>query len=315
MRGIYEKGFNGNNAAISKKAAVNIYQKFSIAFALMSVIPLLALFYLITGELGSVNVLIGNIGLILALALLISLLGLVELRKAYQENLVDRREVYRSAKMSSLGRLIAEVAHEVNNPLQAILGRARLSLLEGGHDRATEQNLRIIIDECNKAKEVTHKLLMFSAPRKNTVKKTDVNETVETAVKVFRNEFHREDIKILERYSKKLPELMMDKYEICDVVVHLLKNSVDAMPAGGIIKVDTRKENGYVRIDVADTGEGIPEEDIEKLFDPFFTSKGGGKGVGLSVCYGIVKAHDGDLKYSSITGRGTMASLFLPLRG
>ena len=315
MRGIYDRGFNGNNGGIPRRVAVNIYQKFSIAFALMSVIPFLAFFYLLAGKIGTMNLLIGEIGIILSVALFISLLGLVELRRAYEEHKNDRREIFRSAKLSSLGRLIAEVAHEVNNPLQAIIGRARLSLMEGKCDDDTKENLEIIIKECNRAKEVTHRLLMFSAPRKNTVRKTDLNNAVRAAVKILRHEYPRGDINILEKYSKKLPEILMDKHEICEVVINLLKNSFDAMPRGGKIKVTTRKDRGCARVDIEDNGVGIPEEDLEKLFDPFFSSKGDGKGVGLSVCYGIIKAHDGDLRYNSILGKGTLASMFLPITG
>ncbi|MGB2600455.1 MAG: ATP-binding protein [Candidatus Omnitrophota bacterium] len=312
MRGIYDRGFNGNNTMIPRRVAVNIYHKFSMAFALMSVIPFLAFFYLLVGKLGTANLLIGEIGIILSVALFISLLGLIDLRKSYEEHKNNRRDVFRSAKLSSLGRLIAEVAHEVNNPLQAIIGRARLSLMEIQDNGQVNENMEIIINECNRAKEVTHRLLMFSAPRKNTVKKANINNAVGTAVKIFTHEYPRTDIKILERYSERVPDIFMDKHEICEVVINLLKNSFDAMPKGGKVKITTKKYQGCARIDIEDTGVGIPEEDIEKLFDPFFSSKGDGKGVGLSVCYGIIKAHDGDLRYNSIMGKGTMASMFLP---
>ena len=313
MRGIYDREVNGNNTAIPKRVVVNIYHKFSVAFALMSIIPFLVFFYLLVGRLGTADLLIGEIGVILSIALFIALLGLIDLRRAYEQYKDDKRDIFRSAKLSSLGRLIAEVAHEVNNPLQVIIGRARLSLMEGQYNGHLEENLQIIINECNKAKEVTHRLLMFSAPRKNTVKKADINNAVEVAVKIFKHEYPKADIKILEKYSKDLPDFFMDKHEICEVVINLLKNSFDAMPEGGTIRIATRKDRGYARVDIEDTGVGIPEEDLEKLFDPFFSSKGDGKGIGLSVCYGIIKAHDGDLQYSSVVGKGTMASIFLPI--
>ncbi|MFC1548411.1 sensor histidine kinase [Candidatus Omnitrophota bacterium] len=313
MRGIYEDGFNGEGGMLPKKIVVNIYRKFSIAFALMSVIPFLVFFYVLTGRVASVDILVGDIGIVLAIAMFISLLGLLDLRKMYRVQEDSRKRIIQSAKLSSLGRLIAEVAHKVNNPLQVILGRARLALMRGHEDPEIDKNLRIIMEQCRRAGDVTHRLLLFSAPNTSEVGRSDLNHTIRTALKMIRSEYPRNDVKVEEKYTKRLPSILMDRHEICEVVMNLVKNSLDAMPNGGKIKVSTRKERGSVRVDIADTGIGIPEEDVDKLFDPFFSSKTEGWGVGLSICYGIIKAHDGDLSYSSVPGKGTVATMILPL--
>ncbi len=313
MKGIYEKGFNGNDMMIRKKTILNIYQKFSIAFALMSVIPFLVFFYLLLGNIGTADALIGNIGLILSISMFIALLGLFDLRKAYEQYEESKREQVLSEKLSSMGRLLAEVAHKVNNPLQAVLGRARLCLMDGNFDPETIENLKIIMEQCKKASEVTQKLLMFSAPNKREAESADINHAVERAVSRIKRRYSRDDVKIEERYAKGLPRVMIDTNEICEVVTHLIANALEAMPEGGNIKVSTRKRRGSVDVEITDTGEGVLKEDINKLFDPYFTTRSEGRGIGLSVCYGIIKAHDGDLRYKSIPGKGTVATMVLPL--
>jgi two-component system NtrC family sensor kinase len=313
MKGIYEKGFNGNEMMVGKKTILNIYQKFSIAFALMSVIPFLVFFYLLVGNLGTADMLIGNIGLILSISMFIALLGLFDLRKAYERYEENRREQILSEKLSSMGRLLGEVAHKVNNPLQAVLGRARLCLMDGNCDPETIENLKIIMEQCKKASEVTQRLLMFSAPNKREAKNADVNHAVEKAVSRIKRQCSRDDVKIQERYAKGLPQVMIDSDEICEVVTHLIMNSLEAMPEGGRIKVSTRKRHRSIDVEITDTGEGISKEDINKLFDPYFTTRSEGRGIGLSVCYGIIKAHDGDLRYKSAPGKGTVVTMALPL--
>ena len=313
MKGIYEKGFNGNDMMVRKKTILNIYQKFSVAFALMSVIPFLVFFYLLVGNMGTADMLIGNIGLILSVSMFIALLGLFDLRKAYERYEESKREQVLSEKLSSMGRLLAEVAHKVNNPLQAVLGRARLCLMDGNCDPETVENLKIIMDQCKKASEVTQKLLMFSAPNKGEARSTDINHTVEKAVSMVKRRCSRDDVKIEERYARGLPRVMIDSDEVREVVTHLMLNSFEAMPEGGKIKVSTRKRHGSIDVEVADTGEGIHKEDVSKLFDPYFTTRSEGRGIGLSVCYGIVKAHDGELRYKSAPGKGTVATMTIPL--
>ena len=122
------------------------------------------------------------------------------------------------------------------------------------------------------------------------------------------------NIKIKKEYMFLPPRLRIDEKRMHEVFLNLMNNSADAMPDGGMIVVRTRKDDGDLRIDIEDTGSGIAKENLKRIFNSFFTTKEKGTGLGLSLCYNIVKAHGGDLEFSSEVGKGTTATIRLPIR-
>jgi PAS domain S-box-containing protein len=224
----------------------------------------------------------------------------------------ERKKIQKAQRLAQLGELAADVAHEVNNPVMVILGRAELLLMDI-QDEKLRENLRIIIDQCERAKDMVQRLLKFSKPSKGDFRETEVNSAIENTVKLVEPQFLSSGVKLIRKYGADLPLVRMDEKLMQEVFMNLLRNAQEAMTKGGSIKISTYVEDGHIRMDFRDTGSGISEENIKNIFDPFFTTKEHGTGLGLSVCYGIVKAHGGELRYSSEPGNGTMATVVLPL--
>jgi PAS domain S-box-containing protein len=225
----------------------------------------------------------------------------------------ERKKVEESQRLAEMGKLAADMAHEVNNQLMVISTRANISLLRKPKDEELVKDLKIIMNQCQQVKDIVKRLLQFSKPSKGDFKEIGVNECVEWVVQLVEKQFLDHQVLIKRSLSPGLPSVRADEKQIQEVFLNLMRNAFEAMEGGGTITVSTAAEQDEVRIDFTDTGGGIPEGDLQHLFDPFFTTKEHGTGLGLSVCYGIVKAHNGDLRYKSRVGRGTTATVTLPL--
>jgi signal transduction histidine kinase len=230
-----------------------------------------------------------------------------------EEN-TSRKEMEKRERLAQLGELVADMAHEVNNPLMIISGNAQLSLMKEIQDEAVKDNLKIIFEECRRAKDIIQRLLGFSRPSKGAFQKTDINKSIEAVLSIIEHQFNLANIEIKRNYSDNLPFIPIDERQMGEVFMNLLNNARDAMPKGGIIEVATSLEGEFLKIDSKDTGCGMTEEVMERLFEPFFTTKDAGTGLGLSVCYDIIKAHNGKIKFESTVGKGTTVTILLPLR-
>ena len=242
-----------------------------------------------------------------------ALTTLSELKEAYEELKTKQQQLLQSAKLAALGRLVSDMAHEVNNPLMVVSGRAQLSLMEDIPNVEVKNNLKIIFEECQRAKDIIQRLLKFSRPSKGELKKIDVNGSIEAVVNLVEHQYSLGGIVIKRNYLEHPPFILVDEKQIQEVFMNLLSNARDAMSEGGFIEITTSLENNFLRIDFKDTGSGMSEEVIKRLFEPFFTTKEKGTGLGLSVCYGIIKAHNGELKFESEPQKGTTATILLPL--
>ena len=225
----------------------------------------------------------------------------------------SQEQLIQSEKLASLGRLVADMAHEVNNPLMIITGRAQLAQMQKSGNDNIENSLRIIVDQCERAKCIIHRLLLFSQPSRGESKATNLNEVVDLVVQLLEHQYMLANISFVKNYGKDLPIINVDEKQIHEVLMNLLKNSGEAMPDGGTIEVKTFVEKENYIVNIIDSGIGIKKENIGKIFDPFFSTKESGTGLGLSVCYGIIKAHGGELSYSSEPGQGTIVSISLPI--
>ncbi|MFH1396967.1 MAG: PAS domain S-box protein [Candidatus Omnitrophota bacterium] len=230
-------------------------------------------------------------------------------------DITTRKKLEKNQRLAELGKLVADMAHEVNNPLMIISGNAQLSLLDGTPDEEIKSNLKIIHEECNMAKDIIQRLLKFSRPTKGERKETDINQSIESVAKLIEYQFSLSDVKIKKDLKPGLPAIAIDEKQIQEVLMNLLNNAREAMPDGGAIDISTSKEQDFIRIDVKDSGMGMDEATLSRLFEPFFTTKEKGTGLGLAVCLGIVRAHNGELKFESQPGKGTTATMLLPIRG
>jgi two-component system sporulation sensor kinase A len=226
--------------------------------------------------------------------------------KKLQEKLI------KNEKLASLGKLVSDMAHEVNNPLMIVSGRAQISLMPETSAEEIQENLNVIIDQCMRAKEIIQRLLAFSRPSKGVISEIDLNKAVDCIVKLMEHQYALINIKMITCYEKDLPRILGDDKQLHEVFMNLIKNASEAMPEGGTITVVTRKENNEAVVEIKDTGEGISEKNIQKIFDPFFTTKINGTGLGLSVCYGLIKDHDGQMLVNSKQAEGTVVTIRFP---
>ncbi|MBU1086753.1 MAG: GHKL domain-containing protein, partial [Candidatus Omnitrophica bacterium] len=224
----------------------------------------------------------------------------------------QRKEVEKVQRLAQLGTLVSHMAHEVNNPLMVISGRAQLSLMEEIESQEVKANLEIVMKECQRAKEIIQRLLRFSRPSKGELKPTDVNASIEELVGLIEHQFGLNNVRIKKDYASDLPLLLVDEKQIHEVFMNLLTNAQDAIGTEGTISIKTKKEGKFIKITFTDSGDGISKEVLDKIFDPFFTTKKKGTGLGLSICYSIIKAHNGNLSFESAPGRGTTAVIILP---
>jgi CheY-like chemotaxis protein len=194
-----------------------------------------------------------------------------------------------------------------------VSGRAQLAMMEEVVDPALKEDLEIIIKECERAKNIIHRLLNFSKPSKGIEEEADINQAIEEVVQLVEHQFNLENVILKKNYASDLPPARLDKKSLQEVIINLLNNAEEAIEDEGTIEITTKLENDLLRIDVKDTGAGIPEDVINKIFDPFFSTKQLGRGLGLAAVLGIVRGHRGGIEVQSNPGEGTAFRVLLPV--
>jgi len=206
-------------------------------------------------------------------------------------------------KMASIGKLAAGVAHDINTPLGIILGYAQLLLEDVPEGGDTHNDLQTIEKQCKICRKIVSDLLRFSRHTESTVALLDVNQSIEEVVSVVEHTFKLERVEIERDYYSNLPSVKGDKEKLKQVFVNLLNNAYDAIGTDGTISITTSfdNKNDEIMISVSDTGMGIPPEKIDRIFDPFYTTKpvDKGTGLGLSVTFGIIDEHGGSIEVES----------------
>jgi two-component system NtrC family sensor kinase len=229
--------------------------------------------------------------------------------KATQDQLIQ------SEKLTSLGKLAAGIAHEINNPLTSILINSHLIAEKLKKDDRFRENLELITDETARCSTIVKGLLEFSRQTQPEKRLTDVNKVIEKTLLLLGSEALAHKVAIHKDLDLTLPEIMIDGNKIEQVFTNVILNALEAMPAGGDLFISSKilSENHFVAVNFRDIGCGISTENIGKIFDPFFTTKEKtGTGLGLSVSYGIVQQHGGRIEVQSKVGKGTTVSILLP---
>jgi two-component system sensor histidine kinase HydH len=222
-------------------------------------------------------------------------------------------EVARSRRLASLGSLAAGIAHEIRNPLSSIKGFAtwfRERYRDNPEDRETAE---VMIREVDRLNRVITQLLEFARPLTMHRIPTSLQAVIRHALKMVEGEAQAKRIAVETDLSAEVGEIPLDADRMTQVLLNLFQNAIGAMEGGGVLRIslDRRDENG-VRIIVADTGVGIPKEELPRVFDPYFTTRPSGTGLGLAIVHKIVEAHDGEVRLESEPGGGTTATLLLP---
>jgi signal transduction histidine kinase len=241
-----------------------------------------------------------------------------ELEEKVEERTKELKEVYEqllhSERLAATGRLGASVAHEINNPLQA-LDSFISAAIDGLEEGDKKEYLNLSLKAVRQIAKITRQLSSFFRPDRQTRVLININTIVENALLLTRNQLSLKNIKLIEELSPDLSDIEVSSQQIQQVLVNLILNAQDAMPDGGELRISTREENRSVFVDIMDTGQGISEEIVDRIFEPFFTTKKiKGSGLGLSISYGIIRAHSGDISVKSRKGEGTTFTIRLPLK-
>lgn len=225
-------------------------------------------------------------------------------------------KLMRSDRLAMIGQLAAGVAHEINNPLGSILLFSRLTVQQLPAQGRARENLERIEKETKRCHAIVKSLLDFARERKPLVEAVDVNRLLDETLKLFEGQFLFQNIQVARDYDAKLATIPADQSQLQQVFMNIVLNAVDAMKGKGRLGIATKSNDaeGTVDIAISDSGPGIAPENLERVFDPFFTTKGvgHGTGLGLSVSYGIVQSHNGDIAVASEPGAGATFTISLP---
>jgi len=230
------------------------------------------------------------------------------------EQVLREQDLQRRDHLASIGLLASGIAHEVNTPLTGISSYTQMLLEERTQNDPEYSILKKIEQQAFRAAGIASSLLNFSRQRDGDYRPLDVEEMVTETLGLFEPHLRGRRIDLVRRIQGPLDRVNGNRGRLQQVLMNLLLNAVDAMPGGGTVTVAARAASGRVQIDVSDTGCGIPPEHLERIYDPFFTTKprGQGTGLGLSVSYGIVKEHSGTLSAESSPGEGSRFVVSLP---
>lgn len=224
-------------------------------------------------------------------------------------------QLAQSEKLAALGELGAAIAHEVKNPLAGILGCAQLSLRKPGDRESVERNLKLIDKETKRCKSIVENLLKFARPEKPEMASIAINDVVSDTVSIVRHQLEMHSVALELDLAAELPPIHGNANQLQQVLMNLVINAQQAMSTGGHVTISTTLLEGVVSLRVRDDGPGMSEEVRQKVFDPFFTTKprGVGTGLGLSVSFGIVRDHKGEIVVESEAGEGTEFIISLPI--
>ena len=228
-----------------------------------------------------------------------------------------QEELYESERNRVVIPLAAGVAHEIRNPLAVIRSTAQYSMEKGVSPDEVRENLGVILQNTDRANRVIGELLDFARPQRVDFKHQPLKAVLEEGVRLIKPRAARQKVAVSLSVPDRLPRLVLDKHRFLQAWFNLLVNSLDAMPRGGRMEVsvglDRKAEE--VTVTLADTGVGVPEEMVSRIFQPFFTTRKEGVGLGLPIADGIIRSHGGKIMFKSRAPRGTEVSILLPLHG
>ncbi|MCF8061785.1 MAG: PAS domain S-box protein [Deltaproteobacteria bacterium] len=232
-----------------------------------------------------------------------------------ERNLREVQEkLLQSEKLAAMGRLTSQIAHELNNPLYGIMNTLELLKSEIPQESKRRRILEMALSETERLTELLRKMLSFSKPDEEEKQPTDMNTILDEILLLVKKQLQEHGIRVTASFQKELPLVNASRNQLRQVFLNLIGNARDAMPDGGTLNVTTSSTSDRVRIEIEDDGIGVREENLGRIFDAFFTTKDSIKdvGLGLSVCYGFIEEHGGDIRVRSRHGEGTTFTILLP---
>jgi two-component system, NtrC family, sensor kinase len=225
-----------------------------------------------------------------------------------------REELLRVEKLAAIGELAAGVAHEINNPMAIIRGNTELLQLSVPEDASNREEVDTIFQQVKRVERIVSNLQKFARREQSEMGPVRLNDLLHEIVAQIRHQVPLDGIKVVENYSKAVEVVEGDGDQLRQVFTNLVLNGVQAMPEGGVLTLRSAAvpEADLYEVRVSDTGVGIVAENMSQLFNPFFTTKRSGTGLGLSVSYGIIREHGGSIDVESVPGSGSTFSVVLP---
>jgi signal transduction histidine kinase len=241
-----------------------------------------------------------------------------QMEEKIQKTTADLRkteaQLIRSDKLAALGQLAAGIAHEIRNPLTSIniLIHSMTEDLPSGDSH--KEDLKVIEEEINRINEIVDQFLRFAKPARPLLEKADVLSVFEETLQLLRPQIEKQQI-VIQKGFQALPIIQMDREQMKQAILNLLLNAIQAMPGGGhlTLRSQNSKDGQWIHILIKDSGVGIPDEDMNRLFDPFFSTKERGIGLGLSIAHRIIDQHHGKIEVESAPGKGTLFTVWLPI--
>jgi two-component system NtrC family sensor kinase len=240
-----------------------------------------------------------------------------ELEKALESLQATQSQLVQSEKLSAVGQFVAGVAHELNNPLSSVIGFADL-LAHNVKDTTIRNQLELIGRSAHRCHKIVTNLLSFARQHPPERRLTDLNTTLEEVLEIMAYDLRTSNITVLRELQADLPLIMADPHQLQQVFVNIMNNARQALQAfrtDGRIVVRTKTAGRSIRVEFSDNGPGIRPEHLSRIFDPFFTTKpvGKGTGLGMSLSYGIVHEHGGEIAVRSELGQGALFTIDLPV--
>ncbi len=288
-----------------------------LAFPLISMDRLIGLVFLRLGpapvtkaQLGNLQVLSKQAGLAFENALL------------FKERLRQNERMYRAEQLATMGQFAAGIAHELRNPLAAIRSTVQFLGDEFGDDAERRKLAQTILDEVDRLNAIVGNLLSLARPAESKPVAVELIQEIQKCVAFTEARARSQNVQLQVACAEGLPKLFIDPGELRQVLLNILMNGLQAMPDGGILRIQARRLDQALRfagsardrilVDISDQGPGVPETLREKVFEPFFTTKAGGTGLGLPICRSIVRRYDGEIWIEHAEAGGTSVKILLP---
>lgn len=240
---------------------------------------------------------------------------LVAVRRAH-----PTQQLWQTSKLATMGELAASIAHELNNPLQTISLRIDSLAEDFSNDEQKMREFEIVTDEIARMGKLIGSLLQFSRHSHQEISILDIRKEIDNSLELIEYHLRAQKIKVVREFDENLPKIQADRQQLRQVLLNLLTNASDAMPGGGTLTTRVRSresERGIVGVslELTDSGPGITPAHLEKIWEPFFTTKpeGKGAGLGLAISRRAIEAHHGTLSIESHLGKGTTVTIFLPV--
>jgi signal transduction histidine kinase len=226
----------------------------------------------------------------------------------------QKEESIQSERLAFTGRIAASIAHEIRNPLGNLSLSAQLLKDAFTADSPWAKHIEVIMRNTERINFLITELLNCARPPKLNIEPHDIHEILESILDLIKTKIGSRPIEVNKSFDPDVPLINVDKEQIDRAFSNVMINAVESMPDRGRMTISTAVEEGFVVVRVQDTGEGIPEDDIIRIFDPFFSTKPSGIGLGLSMTYGIIASHDGTITVESKRQNGTVFAISLPIR-